>query len=273
MAVGSAVPVQSNSSRKRERSVRGEFAPWLIASGRIAAWRSRRTQRNPAPFGRADPLVEVAGVVRGAEARRGRARACPARARRRRACRCPACRARRRSARSGSTSPVGLVTWSMSASRVRGVTAPRIASTTSSAERSGKGTAATTRGAAALRGTRQRVLRRVVGVIGGQQLVARLEVERGEHGVEAGRGVGDRCQVIGVGADEAAERGARRRPSQARGRGRRSGPAPLPCAPATRLGPRARRAAWRRTTRGSGRRPPGRASRAERTVMACATLW
>jgi hypothetical protein len=39
---------------------------------------------------------------------------------------------------------VGLVTWSRRASRVRGVTRARTASTTSSAERRGNGTAATT---------------------------------------------------------------------------------------------------------------------------------
>ena len=49
--MGSAVPVQSNSRRNAERSVRSEFAPWEIASGRMAFWRSRRTCRNAVPFG------------------------------------------------------------------------------------------------------------------------------------------------------------------------------------------------------------------------------
>ena len=35
MAEASNVPVQPNSMRKRERSVRGELAPWLIESGRM----------------------------------------------------------------------------------------------------------------------------------------------------------------------------------------------------------------------------------------------
>jgi len=41
--VGSSVPLQSNSSRNRGRSVRAEFAPWLMTSGRSPCWRSRRT--------------------------------------------------------------------------------------------------------------------------------------------------------------------------------------------------------------------------------------
>jgi hypothetical protein len=50
-AVGSNVPVQSNSSRKRLRSRRGEFAPWLITAGWMLARRFSRTYRNAAPFG------------------------------------------------------------------------------------------------------------------------------------------------------------------------------------------------------------------------------
>ncbi len=42
-AVGSCVPIQSNSSRKRERSVRGELAPWLMTSGRMARAEIHRT--------------------------------------------------------------------------------------------------------------------------------------------------------------------------------------------------------------------------------------
>ena len=49
--VGSSVPPQSNSRRKRERSVRGELAPWLMTSGRTCACWSRRTQSMAAPFG------------------------------------------------------------------------------------------------------------------------------------------------------------------------------------------------------------------------------
>ena len=50
-AVGSKVPVQSNSSRKRPRSARGEFAPWLMTAGRTDARRSSRTHRKADPFG------------------------------------------------------------------------------------------------------------------------------------------------------------------------------------------------------------------------------
>ena len=37
-ADGSPVPVQANSIKNRERSRRGELAPWLIESGRIWGW-------------------------------------------------------------------------------------------------------------------------------------------------------------------------------------------------------------------------------------------
>ena len=50
-AVGSLVPVQSNSSRKRERSGRVALAPWLMISGRTPACRSRRAHRKAEPFG------------------------------------------------------------------------------------------------------------------------------------------------------------------------------------------------------------------------------
>jgi len=53
------VPVQSNSRRKRERSVRVELAPWLTTSGRMAAWRSLRTWRKPAPFGAQSHLWQL----------------------------------------------------------------------------------------------------------------------------------------------------------------------------------------------------------------------
>jgi hypothetical protein len=49
--VGSAVPVQSNSRRKRDRSVRGLLAPCEMHNGRIARCASGATQRKPAPFG------------------------------------------------------------------------------------------------------------------------------------------------------------------------------------------------------------------------------
>ena len=61
------MPVQSNSRRKRLRSRRGEFAPWLMTAGRIAARRFSRTYRNAGALRRADPLVQVAGVVRRAD--------------------------------------------------------------------------------------------------------------------------------------------------------------------------------------------------------------
>src|SRR6266542_2464099 len=50
-AVTSEVPGQSNSNRNRERSLRGELAPWLMTSGRTEFARSRRAHKNAALFG------------------------------------------------------------------------------------------------------------------------------------------------------------------------------------------------------------------------------
>ena len=60
-AVGSAVPIQSNSSRKRDRSGSAAFAPWDTTSGWIRSRRSSRTHRKAAALRRAQPLVAVAG--------------------------------------------------------------------------------------------------------------------------------------------------------------------------------------------------------------------
>ena len=49
--VGSGVPVQSASTRKRDRRSVGSFAPCEMTSGRIAVWRSARTWRKALPFG------------------------------------------------------------------------------------------------------------------------------------------------------------------------------------------------------------------------------
>ena len=60
-------PVQSNSRRKRLRSARVAFAPWLIDDGRIRGWRFAAHVEERGAFRRADPLVAVARVVRGAQ--------------------------------------------------------------------------------------------------------------------------------------------------------------------------------------------------------------
>jgi hypothetical protein len=59
-AVGSSVPVQSNSRWKRERSVRSSVAPWLIDSGRVPGCRSRRTYRKAEPLGAQTHLWQFA---------------------------------------------------------------------------------------------------------------------------------------------------------------------------------------------------------------------
>ncbi len=58
-AVGSSVPVQSNSRRKRERPGRVALAPWLMVSGRMLGWRSRLTQRKAEPFGAQSHLWQL----------------------------------------------------------------------------------------------------------------------------------------------------------------------------------------------------------------------
>ena len=130
------------SSRTRGGSASGPgrvtVAPWLMVSGRTPALAVAPHAEEGRALRRAEPLVAVAGVVRGAERAADRAAPCPARARRRRACRRRArpSSATRRSI--GRTRPVGLVTWSRSARRVRGVTRASTASTTSSGDASGK---------------------------------------------------------------------------------------------------------------------------------------
>ena len=101
------------------------------------------------------------------------------------------------------------------------MTAARIASSDLSGRRSGRGRRDDDLRAVAGGDRAQRVERGVVLVVVGQQLVAGLEAERLEHGVDAGRRVRHEGQAVGVGAQEA------RRPPPAPRRagraGRRSG--------------------------------------------------
>ena len=112
----------------------------------------------------------------------------------------------------------------MSASRVRGVTAARIASTTSSGWRIGSGIETrTTRGPRALGDGLERVERRVVLVVVREQLVAGPEPQRCEHRRDAGRRVRDDDEALGIGVEERARpsrRAASRRPSSSRVRNR-----------------------------------------------------
>ncbi len=76
-AVGSAVPVQSNSRRKRERSVRGEFAPWLIDQRPDARPAGRGARAGtPRPSARRATCGSCR-CSRRRRAPRGRAAACP----------------------------------------------------------------------------------------------------------------------------------------------------------------------------------------------------
>ena len=107
--VGSSVPCQSNSARYRSGARRPDR--------RIRAVGDRRRPdallaigpdvEEPRALRRADPLVQVSCVPRGADRGRGRAAACPGRAPRRRTSRCRARRARRRSGRPAGQTPSG----------------------------------------------------------------------------------------------------------------------------------------------------------------------
>ena len=108
----------------------------------------------------------------------------------------------------GKTRPLGLVTWLTSAIRVRGVTPPRNASTTSSGCRIGSGIDdPDDPGLRPLGGRGQGVEGRVVLVVVGQELVAGPKPQRAEDRRDAGRGVRDHDEARGVGVEE------RRRPS------------------------------------------------------------
>ena len=171
--------------------MRGSFAPCEMTSGRMRSRRSRADPQEPAALGPAQPLVAVAGLVRGAPGRRGRAGPCPARGRRRRACRCRGRRSASTSASIGKTSAVGLVTWLTTARRVRGVTAARMRLDHARPGPSiGKGIGDDhhARPVAGGHGL-HRVDGRVVLVVVGQQLVARLEAQALEDRVDAGAGV------------------------------------------------------------------------------------
>ena len=174
---------------------------------------------------------------------RARGRRRPARRRRGRTARRPAARSagrgrsgssRGRPGRAGSAAP----------------TRPRTASITSSGPSSGNGTGATTTRAPARAATAStRVPAGVVRVVGGQDLVARVEVEPAEDRVHAGRGVRHEREVVRRGADEGAEGGPG---------ARRGGPrAPGSGTARARVSSRSRRRAWASSTaRGQAPKEP-----------------
>ena len=110
----------------------------------------------------------------------------------------------------GSTSAVGLVTWSSMTSRVRGPTAASTASRAISGVAPGNGMRAVTRRAPAIVGHGlQGVAGGGVGMVEQHDLVAGLEPQAARDDVDAGRGVGDEGEVVGIGAEEGAQRRAR----------------------------------------------------------------
>ena len=113
-------------------------------------------------------------------------------------------------AATGITSAVGDVTWLTSASRVRGVTASRYASTTCDGSAIGNGIRARRRVAPSRSAAApKRVERRVVLVVAGEQLVARPEAERREDRGDARRRVGHEGEAVGIGAEERGDLRAR----------------------------------------------------------------
>ena len=175
--VGSAVPIQSNSSRKRERSASGSLAPWEMTSGRTRSRRSPRTHRIPLPLGAHSHLWALPVQYAGAIASRSSGTIPGVWA--------PSTnvsipRASKASIKAsiGNTSAVGLVTWLTTRRRVRGVTAARCASTTAAGSSIGIGDRRDhhARPVAGGHGL-HRVDGRVVLVVVGEQLVARLEAQ------------------------------------------------------------------------------------------------
>ena len=104
----------------------------------------------------------------------------------------------------------------------------------------------------------QRVPAGVVGVVGGEQLVPRPEVERPEHRVGAGRGVRDEGEVVRVRADERRRARLAPRPGAPPGPGPGTAPAPLSsrsrsrlCASSTARGQAPNEPWFRKVTSGS----------------------
>ena len=95
-----------------------------------------------------------------------------------------------------------------------------------------------------------RVDRRVVLVVVGQQLVARLEAQRLQHGVDAGRGVRHEGEALGIRPEEAPDRHAAPRPAGPAGRRTGTARAPPPAGRATPAGSRGPAPDRRRTSRG-----------------------
>ncbi len=103
----------------------------------------------------------------------------------------------------GSTSAVGLVTWLTTASRVRGVTAPSIASITASGPSTGNGTRATTTRAPSRAATAWSVVRIALYSWSLVSSSSPGSKRSGlEHGIRAGRGVGHEREPGRIGAEE-----------------------------------------------------------------------
>ena len=166
---GSRVPVQSNSC-----SQSSFVTPHEITAGMQAVAPLRRGPEHAAAARRERPLVQVGGVPVDAERldveRRSRPGACAPST----STGTPRARQAAASAASGSTSAVSDVTWSIRASRVRGVIARSSASTYASGLVAGKGHEKISTDAPRWRAMKaRRADDAAVGLVGHQDLVAR----------------------------------------------------------------------------------------------------
>ena len=185
--VGSAVPdpveLETGSARGRCGS---RWRRGTRSSGWMRSRRSARTHRKAGTLGRTQPLVAVAGVVRGTERVEIASGTMPGAWAPSTSVSIPRASSSRTSRAIGRTRAVGLVTWLSTASRVRGVTAPCTASTTSSAPLVGNGIGARTTRAPSRFGDRaDRVEDGVVLVVGGR--AARRPARSGASGARRSR--------------------------------------------------------------------------------------
>ena len=126
----STVPSQSNSLRYAGGSARRSFQPWLTMSGRIAARRSSRIESAAVDFGVQTHLWRLPVQYAALSSRMLNGTmpgACAAST----SVSIPRASSSATISRIGRITAVGLDAWLMSASRVRGVTAERIASSAS----------------------------------------------------------------------------------------------------------------------------------------------
>ena len=248
--MGSSVPGQSKRSCSALRPGRRTFSPWLTMRRTHALVAVAAHPQEAGALRRADPLVQIARVVvrqQAVEVQRAPRRA---RARHRRAPRCRAAPSARTMPRDGQDERrrAGHVIDHREARALGDRAHDRVEDLGVAREREGDLRDDHLR-AAAPRGFEQHVAAGVVIVARGEQLVARLQVERAHHGVHAGRRVLHEDQVVALAAEETPPAPRARRRAAARTRAGGSAPAALRAGRATAPALRAPPADTRRTSR------------------------